>query len=194
MHEAKKASWITDFIGLGSNLRDRVYSIQKALTLLTASGHFHLENCSLLYETKPVGPPQPDFLNGAAKGTTDLSSEKLLTLLKKLEKELGREERLRWGPRAVDLDILFYGDAVVETPSLTIPHPRLHEREFVLVPLAELEPTFRHPKLRKTALELLEEFYLYADDPASRAVEALEPVTQAAGPNDRLRPDDGGAS
>ena len=194
MRAAQKASWVAVLIGLGSNLGDRAANIRKALTLLEASGHFHLEKRSLLYETEPVGPPQPDFLNGAAKGTADLSPEGLLKLFKKVEKETGREDGPRWGPRVVDLDLLFYGESVIGTPSLTVPHPRLAEREFVLVPLAEIAPTWRHPKLHKTVLELLEALYLYADYPPSRPVEAMEPVAQAAGQEHWLRPDDGGAS
>ena len=191
MREAQKASWITVLIGLGSNLGDRALNIRRALTLLARSGHFHLEKRSLLYETEPVGPPQPDFLNGVAKGTTDLLPDGFLKLLKATEKELGREEGLRWGPRVADLDLLFYGDSVVETPSLTVPHPRLQEREFVLVPLAEIAPTWQHPKLHKSILELLEALYLHASNPPARAVETMEPVAQATGRDDWFRPDDG---
>ena len=194
MREAQKASWITVLIGLGSNLGDRAANIRKALTLLEASGHFHLEKRSLLYETEPFGPPQPDFLNGAARGETDLPPEGLLRLFKKVEKETGREDGPRWGPRVVDLDLLFYGESVVETPSLTVPHPRLAEREFVLVPLSEIAPSWRHPKLHKTVLELLEALYLHADYPPSRPVEEMEPVAQASEADPWIRSNDGSVS
>ena len=194
MREAQKASWVTVLIGLGSNLGDRAANIRKALTSLTASGHFHLEKRSLLYETEPVGPPQPEFLNGAAQGQTDLSPESLLKLFKKVERETGRQDGPRWGPRVVDLDLLFYAESAVETPRVTVPHPRLAEREFVLVPLSEIAPSWRHPKLQKSVLELLEALYLYADCPPSRPVEEMEPVTQASGRDSWIRPDHGGAS
>ena len=181
-------------IGLGSNLGERSANIRKALTLLEGSGHFCLEKRSLLYESRPVGPTQPDFLNGVVEGKTDLSPETFLSLLKKTEKELGRSEGLRWGPRVVDLDLLSYGESIVDTPSLTVPHPRLEEREFVLVPLSEIAPSWRHPKLHKSALELLEALYSDAHHPASRPVETMEPLGQAARRDDRFRPDDGGAS
>jgi 2-amino-4-hydroxy-6-hydroxymethyldihydropteridine diphosphokinase len=111
-----------------------------------------------LYRTRPVSPlPQPDFLNTAATGTTTLPPAAILRLAKQLEAEAGRDpDAARWGPRPLDVDLLLYGDVVSDDPALTLPHPRLRERAFVLVPLAEIAPELRVPPEGKTVAELLE--------------------------------------
>jgi len=146
-------------LGIGSNLGDRQANIDKAVSLLKEIPDVQLLSLSALIETKPEGGPrQGDFLNGALKIETDLLPLELLSKLKGIERRLGRVKQEPSGPRPVDLDILFYDDVViVDGKSLTIPHPRLHEREFVLKPLLEIAPDFIHPRLGKSVKELYDE-------------------------------------
>lgn len=131
-------------------LRQARFAIEKQVgAILQASG---------LYQTAPWGiRDQPDFLNQALLVRTALSPFAVLNAVKQIEKQMGRMEVLRWGERIIDIDILFYGDLILESPTLTIPHPRLHERNFALAPLAEIAPDFTHPVLKKTVTVLLEE-------------------------------------
>jgi 2-amino-4-hydroxy-6-hydroxymethyldihydropteridine diphosphokinase len=111
---------------------------------------------SFIYETTPWGiTEQPNFLNMVIKGETSQMPQELIKNLKSLETELGRIPSIRYGPRKIDIDILFYGDLILTTPELTLPHPHLHERAFVLVPLADLAPDYIHPIMRKTIRQLL---------------------------------------
>ena len=124
------------YVGLGSNLGDREATIRRAIAALPG-----VIAVSELRETDPVGvTEQPAFLNGAVALETELSPRELLDSLLAVERELGRERRERWGPRTIDLDLLLYGGETVDEPGLTVPHPSLHERRFVLEPLAELDP------------------------------------------------------
>jgi 2-amino-4-hydroxy-6-hydroxymethyldihydropteridine diphosphokinase len=124
------------YVGLGANLGDREATIRAAVAALPG-----VSAVSTLRETDPVGvADQPRFLNGVAALETELTARELLDILLAVERQLGRERRERWGPRTIDLDLLLYGDAELDEPGLTVPHPLLHERRFVLEPLAELAP------------------------------------------------------
>ena len=129
-------------VGLGANLGEREETLRRALELLAETAGIEVVAVSSLRETDPVGYlDQPRFLNGAAALETSLSPRELLDALLSVERELGRtREGARFGPRAVDLDLLLYADAQLDEPGLTLPHPRLHERRFALEPLAELDP------------------------------------------------------
>jgi 2-amino-4-hydroxy-6-hydroxymethyldihydropteridine diphosphokinase len=142
------------FLGLGSNLGDREHALERALTLLGQRG-FVLKRRSSLYLTEPVGgPPQDWYLNMVVEGESALSPEDLLSACLDTERDLGRTREVRWGPRVVDIDLLLYGDERRATAMLALPHPRLHQRQFVLVPLVEIAPEMRHPVLQLTAREL----------------------------------------
>ena len=143
------------YVGLGSNLGDRAAYLLLGLSALSRLPKTHLLRLSPVYETDPVGPPQPPYLNVVAELETELSPTGLLAEMLRVEKALGRERRERWGPRTLDLDLLLYGDLVLEEAGLSVPHPRLHERAFVLVPLLDLLPEGRHPLLGQSFAELL---------------------------------------
>jgi GTP cyclohydrolase-4 len=143
------------YLGLGSNLGDRKYNLARALELLM--NYLVVEQVSSVYETEPVGyKEQPLFLNVVCRVSTELSPDKLLRLAKKIEAELGRMPSFPNAPRPIDIDILLYGDEVINDKELTIPHPRLAERAFVLVPLAEIAPNLVHPVSGKSITELLD--------------------------------------
>jgi 2-amino-4-hydroxy-6-hydroxymethyldihydropteridine diphosphokinase len=143
------------YLGLGSNLGDRASYLRQALEALPSE--VTLLRTSSIYETPPWGyTDQPAFLNQVAECRTDLEPEALLAKLKGIENDLGRIENFRYGPRCIDLDILFFDSLVYNSPTLTIPHPSMVERAFVLVPMNELDPDFIHPSLNKKISELLE--------------------------------------
>lgn len=143
------------YIGIGSNLDDRKGNCLAALRRLESKG-IAIKKKSGLYETKPWGvEDQPDFINMAAEAETVLLPEELLRVFKETEREMGRESGERWGPRLIDLDILFYDDKIIRSDELVVPHPLLHERAFVLEPLSEIAPELVHPVLKKTIKELL---------------------------------------
>lgn len=126
------------FLGLGSNLGDRLANLQSAVDLLDAAQGIRVVRSSRVYETAPVGPPQPDYLNAVVEVDTDLGARALLEACLNVERRLGRVRGERWGPRSIDVDVLTYGEASIDQPGLTVPHPRMHERAFVLAPLLEL--------------------------------------------------------
>jgi 2-amino-4-hydroxy-6-hydroxymethyldihydropteridine diphosphokinase len=144
---------VTAYLGLGSNLGDRQANLDRALELL--SQRLRLEKISSIYDSEPVGDiEQPRFLNMACEVSTHLTPQGLLALAKGIESKMGRAGP-SGTPRPIDIDILFYSDQVVETPELVIPHPRLTERAFVLIPLVEIAPDLVHPVSGKTIKELL---------------------------------------
>jgi len=147
----------TVYLGLGSNLGDRRRNLEAALDALRAHPQIAVSAVSSFLETDPVGGPagQGKFLNAAAGIETDLAPEALLEELKRIERALGRTPGPRWGPREIDLDILLYGDTILETGTLVIPHPRMRERRFVLEPLAEIAPDVRDPVTGGTVRKLL---------------------------------------
>jgi 2-amino-4-hydroxy-6-hydroxymethyldihydropteridine diphosphokinase len=143
------------YIGLGSNVGDRRGNIRRALELLGRVEGVSILGVSSLYETEPVGyEEQGRFINAAAEGETELTPHELLARLKGIERDMGRETPFRWGPRNIDLDLLFYGEEVVRTADLTIPHPSAEERLFVMEPLAELAPDGVHPVSGRTFREI----------------------------------------
>lgn len=142
------------FLGMGTNLGDRECNLQDAITAL--SQRMEILKESSVYQTVPWGYlDQPAFLNQVIEAQTDLSPLNLLGFLKDTEKQLGRQANFRYGPRLIDLDILFYGNRIIQTPRLQVPHPRLTQRAFVLVPLAEIAPELVHPQNKQTITQLL---------------------------------------
>ncbi len=132
-------------IALGSNLGDSQHTLEQAIVTLSQTPGITLVQRSHWYQTAAVGPPQPDYLNGCVTLQTTLLPHPLLHLLLRIEQQFGRERRERWGPRTLDLDLLLWADCVMDTPILTLPHPRMTARAFVLVPLAEIAPDWIEP-------------------------------------------------
>lgn len=141
-------------IALGSNLGDSLQILEDAVHTLAQTANILLVSRSSWYQTKPIGPPQPDYLNGCVIIKTSLKPEILLENLLEIEQQFGRERKEKWGPRTLDLDLILYENLILKTPNLEVPHPRMRERGFVLVPLAEIASNWLDPVTKLTILEL----------------------------------------
>lgn len=148
---------VTVYLGLGTNLGDRQSNLTAALRLLDNSPHLRVSQCSSIYETAPWGfTDQPSFLNCVLSAESTMEPVPLLELVQGVERQVGREQTFRYGPRVIDIDILLFGDQMVTVlePDLQIPHARIAERAFVLVPLAEIAPDVVHPALNTSVTDL----------------------------------------
>ena len=149
------------YLGLGTNLGDRESYLAQALKELAGLPTMEIAAVSSIYETAPVGlTDQPDFLNLVVSVRTALSPRELMDALLNIENKMGRVRTVRWGPRVIDLDLLLFGDVRVEVPGLSVPHPRLRERSFVLMPLAEIAPNLVLPGQEETVEKLSEKLLL----------------------------------
>jgi 2-amino-4-hydroxy-6-hydroxymethyldihydropteridine diphosphokinase len=164
----------TVYLSLGSNLGDRAENIARAIEALASHG-VRVARQSSVYETEPVDVREQSwFLNCVIEAETDLMPRQLMRALLEIERSLGRRRRIPRGPRLIDIDILLFGSSIVRAPELEIPHPRMAQRRFVLVPLAEIAPALQHPTLKKTIAELL------ADTPDRSRVHVHETDRNAA--------------
>lgn len=143
------------YLGLGSNLGNRMQNMEVAVKFLSSDRNISISRLSRIRETKPYGKlDQADFLNQVIEIETKLSATELLTACQKVEDQLKRERLEKWGPRTIDIDILFYGNEIIEQEALRIPHPDLENRSFVMEPLNELSPDFVHPVLKKSVNQI----------------------------------------
>ncbi|MGM9922895.1 MAG: 2-amino-4-hydroxy-6-hydroxymethyldihydropteridine diphosphokinase [Bacillus sp. (in: firmicutes)] len=147
----------TAYLSLGSNLDNRLLYLRDAVQLLNADGLIEVSDVSSIYETDPVGyTNQGNFLNIVVKVNTAYTAEQLLSVCQQIEQQLGRKRIIRWGPRTVDLDILLYNHENIESDDLSVPHPRMHERAFVIIPLLEIEPNIQLPTTGQSLREIVE--------------------------------------
>ena len=156
----------TCLIALGSNLGERLENVRAGVRGIAAIGGVEVVSVSKLYETAPVGGPddQGAYYNAAVRAETTLGAAELLRELHRIEAGRERERVIRWGPRTLDLDVLVHGDLVSDDPALQVPHPRQHERRFVLVPVCDVAPELVHPRLGRTMAELLAELPVEVGD------------------------------
>ena len=161
--------WTTVYLSIGSNMGEKHQNCLQGIGLLNGLDHITVEAVSPFYRTKPVDFTDQDwFVNGALKIETDLDPDALMNQLKEIERELGQfEKTVRFGPRILDLDIIFYGEQFLETERVILPHPRMHNRNFVLTPLCDIAPEVIHPVLKKSVRALLGDV---ADEPQQAVV------------------------
>lgn len=146
------------YLSLGSNLGNKLRFLKEAISRIEESGKISIGKISSVYETQPVGyENQGWFLNLVAEIKTSLVPQDLLEYTLSVEDQMGRKREVKWGPRNIDIDILLYDNQILRSDHLTLPHPRMHERRFVLLPLAEIAPNLLHPQLKKSIEELLED-------------------------------------
>jgi 2-amino-4-hydroxy-6-hydroxymethyldihydropteridine diphosphokinase len=143
------------YLSLGSNVGDRMENIVSLLSLLESSGFINIKQISSFYETSPVGPEQRAFYNIAIKARTDLSAFDLITFIKQAENILGRKKTIRWGPRIIDIDILFFNKEIIVSKNLIVPHKEIQDRKFVLIPLCEIAADIVHPVFKRTVRSIL---------------------------------------
>lgn len=148
----------TAYIALGSNLGNREANLRRALAMLIETPQIHIRRISSWVETTAVGGPEdsPAFLNAAVEAQVSLTPQALMTRLLEIEQQMGRIRRTKWEPRIIDMDLLLFGNAIISSQDLIVPHPLMHERAFVLKPLAEIAPNAVHPALNATVAGLLE--------------------------------------
>ena len=171
---------VSCLLALGSNQGDRVANLRIAIARLRGQPAIHVHQVSSFHETSAVGGPsgQANYFNAVATMETELPAIAVMDLLLKIEKRLGRERRERWGPRTIDLDLLLYGDAVIESPDVTVPHPRMHERRFVLAPAAEIAADWLHPRRQQTIGQLLDGLPC-SGDATMRVIQSPSQIRQA---------------
>jgi 2-amino-4-hydroxy-6-hydroxymethyldihydropteridine diphosphokinase len=146
----------TAYIALGSNLGNRAANLRTALEMLAQTAGISITAVSAIYETAPVGGPEQDpYLNACAALVTKLTPTRLLLMMLDIEQKMGRVRKVRWGPRIIDLDLLLYGEIMMNTPLLELPHPRMSERDFVLIPLTDIAPDQNIPGLNQTVALIL---------------------------------------
>ncbi len=147
---------MTIFLGLGSNEGNRQQNLENCIVEIKENAFLKIIKCSSIYESEPIGYTNQNwFLNVVLKTETEISPIELLTLVKDIEVKMGRKKTLRWGPRVIDVDILTYGEKIFTSDGLTIPHPEMHRRKFVLIPLAEIDPSFIHPQRKKSVEKMI---------------------------------------
>ncbi|GHT42587.1 hypothetical protein AGMMS49921_08100 [Endomicrobiia bacterium] len=161
------------YLGFGSNVGNRIENVISALSFLQSSMFTDIKNISSFYETSPIGPKQRNFYNIAIKAKTSLAPEGLLLLTKQIEDILGRKETIKWGPRVIDIDILFFGKKVINYDNLTVPHKGIQNRLFVLVPLREIAGGFIHPVLKRKINDILSDMTLTLKHQKVKIVECV---------------------